>query len=230
MKTRLTYLLVATLFLAAISPFGLKAQEYVPTPVVISKEKVRSNGKVFYSHEVLGRQTLYSISKAYGISMEEIIEANPKLKLDTEGLKVGQLILIPVKDIPAPAAEAVESAPQPQVKEAVQEESVKEIPKEPDESFFTHKVRWYEDLDGIAKKYGVSKESIKNINKMTSDKVTRKQILKIPRDPALWEGRTVQEEVPKQTIVPDEKQTYEFPGEKEEKAEEVKEAAEKTEE
>ena len=30
-----------------------------------------------------------------------------------------------------------------------------------------------------------------NINRMTSDKVKRKQELKIPRDPALWEGRTV---------------------------------------
>ena len=36
------------------------AQEYENTPVSISKEKVRINGNVCYSHVVLERQTLFS--------------------------------------------------------------------------------------------------------------------------------------------------------------------------
>ena len=43
------------------------AQDYVPTPVTISTEKVRLNGKVYYSHLVLERQTVFSIAKAYGV-------------------------------------------------------------------------------------------------------------------------------------------------------------------
>ena len=42
----------------------MHAQEYVAPPVTISKEKVKIDGKAFYSHIVLERQTLFSISKA----------------------------------------------------------------------------------------------------------------------------------------------------------------------
>ena len=48
------------------------AQDYVAPPVSISKDKVKIDGKVFYSHIVLDKQTLYSISKAYNVSVEEM--------------------------------------------------------------------------------------------------------------------------------------------------------------
>ncbi|MBR4735698.1 MAG: LysM peptidoglycan-binding domain-containing protein, partial [Bacteroidales bacterium] len=51
------------------------AQEYVPTPVTVSKEKVKLNGKVYLSHVVLERQTLFGISKAYGVTEEDLYEA-----------------------------------------------------------------------------------------------------------------------------------------------------------
>ncbi len=188
MKTRPSYLLAATLFIAALSSVNVTAQEYVAPQVVISKEKVRSGGKIYYSHVVLERQTIYSISKAYGVTMEEIYDANPALKLETEGLKKDQILLIPYKgDI--------------QNKEDIQDKGDIQTPPQPDnheenvtEDYFTHKVKWYEDLDDIAKKYKVSKESIMNINRMTSDKVKRKQVIKIPRDPSAWEGGAVAEE------------------------------------
>ena len=188
MKTRPSYLLAATLFIAALSSVNVTAQEYVAPQVVISKEKVRSGGKIYYSHVVLERQTIYSISKAYGVTMEEIYDANPALKLETEGLKKDQILLIPYKgDI--------------QNKEDIQDKGEIQTPLQPEnheenvtEDYFTHKVKWYEDLDDIAKKYKVSKESIMNINRMTSDKVKRKQVIKIPRDPSAWEGGAVAEE------------------------------------
>ena len=187
-------MLVATLFIAALSSFNVTAQEYVAPQVVISKEKVRSGGKIYYSHVVLERQTIYSISKAYGVTMEEIYDANPALKLETEGLKKDQILLIPYKgDI--------------QNKEEIQDKGEIQTPPQPDnheenvtEDYFTHKVKWYEDLDDIAKKYKVSKESIMNINRMTSDKVKRKQVIKIPRDPSAWEGgATAKDHTPEET-------------------------------
>ena len=56
--------------LAAVLLLGagrLHAQdtEYKATPVTISRDKVRENGKLYYSHVVLERQTLFSIAKAY---------------------------------------------------------------------------------------------------------------------------------------------------------------------
>ena len=188
MNTKHIIPLAAAFLLAAFSPSLVLAQEYVAPKVTISKEKVRSGGKVFYSHVVQERQTIYSISKAYGVTMEEIYDANPALKLETEGLKKDQILLIPykgdIRDTAGPEIQPHEEAAEETVGDTRGEE-------DDDEGYFIHKVKWYEDLDAIAKKYKVSKESIMNINRMTSDKVKRKQELKIPRDPALWEGRTV---------------------------------------
>ena len=200
MRIKHIYILAAmVLSLSAFFPAGVTAQEYVAPKVVISKEKVRFGGKVYYSHVVEERQTIYSISKAYGVTMEEIYDANPALKLETAGLKKDQILLIPFKEN---AGEVTQASVEPQVKEAPKEapKPVVEQRQEP-QDYFIHKVKWYEDLDAIAKKYKVSKESIININRMTSDKVRRKQELKIPRDPSAWEGLTVSNPAPDQTDV-----------------------------
>lgn len=92
---RKRFLLALTLILSAIISLG--AQEYVPTPVTISKDKVKLDGKVYYSHVVLERQTLYGISKAYNVSIEELFSANESIGLRENGLKKNSIILIPVK-------------------------------------------------------------------------------------------------------------------------------------
>ncbi len=324
MRTKLTYMLALALCLSAFATVETTAQEYQAPPVTISKEKVRSGGKVYYAHVVLERQTLYSISKAYGVSVEEIYEANPYLGLEKDGLKKDQVILIPYKEeiaqqivAQANAAKdqaeqdaaarektaqekavqdaaakekaarekaaqeaaakekaAQEKAAKKAAKEAAKEEAAREkaaqdaaarekaaqekaaqdaaarekaaqekaakeaaakekaelekaakeeeakkaAAKQTEDGYFIHKVKWYDDLDGIAKKYGVSKESIKNINRMTSDRITRKQDLKIPLDPVLWEGRTVQVDEPTPETNPDDTRVIAFPSEKKDNA------------
>lgn len=47
------------------------------------------------SHEVLAKETLWGISKKYKISVEDLKKANPLI--ETEGLKIGQKIVIPSK-------------------------------------------------------------------------------------------------------------------------------------
>ena len=73
----------ALLCLAAAFGSGASAQEYSQPHVVVSTDKVRNNGKIYYSHVVQGRQTLYSISKAYNVTLQEIYDANPALNLET---------------------------------------------------------------------------------------------------------------------------------------------------
>ena len=86
MRTRLlTSALLLTLCCAALPA---QEQNYVPTPVTISKEKVKLGDKTYYSHVVLERQTLYSIAKAYGVAVEDIYAANPELELEKNGLKL----------------------------------------------------------------------------------------------------------------------------------------------
>ena len=51
------------------------------------------DGREFYIHTVKRGQTLYMISKAYGVDVNEIIRENPSVK---EGIKADQKIRIPV--------------------------------------------------------------------------------------------------------------------------------------
>ena len=70
--------LLASLLILACT--AAVAQDYVPTPVTVSSEKVKLNGKVYYAHLVLERQTIYSIAKAYGVTEQDLYDANPSLK------------------------------------------------------------------------------------------------------------------------------------------------------
>lgn len=183
--------LAASLCLTAAFQSGASAQDYATPQVVVSADKVRYGGKIFYTHVVQGRQTLYSISKAYNVTIQEIYDANPTLHLDTEGLKKDQIILIPIKEGVTGKERKEDKEPAVNTKvettSAKMEDQATRHPNGSDE-YFTHRVKWFEDLTSIARKYMVSKESIMNINGMTSDKVKRKDVIKIPRDPKKWEN------------------------------------------
>jgi LysM repeat protein len=62
--------------------------------VEVSRNKVRVDGKSYYVHIVKKGETLYSISKAYGVSQSDIAVNNPDIYA---GLKVGQALKIPVR-------------------------------------------------------------------------------------------------------------------------------------
>ena len=159
---------VASLCLAATLGSGAAAQDYVTPQVVVSNDKVRSNGKIYYSHVVQERQTLYSISKAYNVTLQEIYDANPTLNLETEGLKKDQILLIPIKEGTARNVVKDSSEEQPQASEqATVSPDVDDKPT--DKDYFIHRVRWFEDLGSISRKYGVSKAAIMGINGMTAE-------------------------------------------------------------
>ena len=104
---------LAAVLLFGAGPLNAQDTEYKATPVTISRDKVRENGKLYYSHVVLERQTLFSIAKAYGVSIQDIYDANPALKLETEGLKTYQILHIPyVENAPGAETQApVQAAP-----------------------------------------------------------------------------------------------------------------------
>ena len=151
------------------------AQEYVAPPVEVSDQKVKKDGKVYYSHVVQERQTLYSISKAYNVTQEEILEANPGLR--DSGLKKNSIIMIPVQSA-LPEEESPQQEPTPQLVEQVQNiqesahASVQKI----------HVVRWYETLKDIADKYNVSESAIIAANNLKDGKVKNRQKLIIPTE------------------------------------------------
>ncbi len=112
---------------------------------MVSNDKVRSNGKIYYSHVVQERQTLYSISKAYNVTLQEIYDANPTLNLETEGLKKDQGPPYPHKGGHRANVVKDSSEEQPQaLEQATVNPDVDDKPT--DKDYFIHRVRWFEDL------------------------------------------------------------------------------------
>ncbi len=171
----LTTALCLLLLAAAAAPYA-SAQDFVPAPVEISKDKVNVNGEIFYLHKVLPKQTLYSISKAYGVPADAIQKVNPSL---TEGLKAGMLLYIPQ----AAAAPAVDNSKQPTV------EKTSEKPKAETEKpqrtvkkkkYKKYNVKWYETLDDVAVKFNVTVEAIIALNDIDTASGKRIRGIMIP--------------------------------------------------
>ena len=156
---------VAALLLAFSAVAG--AQEYVAPPVEVSDQKVKKDGKVYYSHVVQEKQTLYSISKAYNVTQDEILDANSGLR--ESGLKKNSIIMIPVQS----AAPAEQEQPQ---QEVVVQETVTASYQN------THIVKWYETLKDIAEKYNVSESAIIAANNLKDGKIKNRQKLIIPTE------------------------------------------------
>ncbi len=202
MKHRFLALL---LLLLAGTAQDLFAQDYPPVPVTVSRSQVSMNGKTYYAHIVLERQTIYGITKAYGVTEEDLYAANPMLK--QEGLKAGTVLYVPTvsEHKASPATPAVKEKPvekeKPAAKEkpAVKEEkpaAVKEQPAPKEnkpvvidtkpaptpnaDGFIEHTVKWFEDLYGVAKTYGVTPEEIMAANGLKSSRISKRQTLLIP--------------------------------------------------
>jgi LysM repeat protein len=106
-----------------------------------SKDKVMISGTAYFIHQVKKGETAYSISKAYGISVEELIRENPPA---VYGIKEGQTLRIPVS----------------LVTEAKPTESVT-VKREHDESkFIYHSLKPGETVYSLSKSYGVSENEI----------------------------------------------------------------------
>ena len=172
--------LALILFLLLAAP-SLYAQGYDVPDVVVSKEKANIGGKIFFVHKVLPKQTLYSISKAYGITEAELVAANPDTK---EGLKAGSILFVPVSGEKAEAAvvKPVEKdeKTEPEVKQAAPEETFEDDTTLEIDRVIEHPVRWYESLTSIARKYKISVAEIMAYHGLSDPDSIRGRTLLIP--------------------------------------------------
>lgn len=156
----------------------LSGQGYVPTPVQVSTEEVNIDGYIFYAHNVLKGQTLYSISKAYNVSADAIRQANPSLK---DGLKAGTTIYIPTGVQRTVVVATISEVTPEQVQDVSQEAAVTPAPKAKNKKYKKHTVKWYENIYDIAQKYKVPVDALIAINSLGEDTVLKKrQVLLIP--------------------------------------------------
>ncbi len=122
----------------------------------LSYNKIIENGKEYYLYEVQESEGFMAIGRKFGVAYQDIIELN---KEETkEGLKVGQIIRIPV---------------------VKGRNSDKEEVKNND--FIYHKVASGETLFFISRKYGVSINDIVKNNPGSDEVLKLNQELKIPK-------------------------------------------------
>jgi LysM repeat protein len=108
------------------------------------------SGRNFLMHEVLKKETLYSIANKYNIDINDLVAANPG---SDQGVKKGQILKVPIK---------------------------KEAPKEIPSDKHAHTVKAGETLFGIAKQYSVSVDDLKNANSGLPQGLLAGEIILIP--------------------------------------------------
>jgi LysM repeat protein len=110
-----------------------------------SKDKVIISGTPYYVHIVKKGETSYSISRAYNVTVEELVKENPPA---VYGINEGQALRMPVRDV---EAKPVIQAKTNQVKK--------------DETrFIYHKLQPGETVYSLSKLYGVSENEIISSN------------------------------------------------------------------
>lgn len=168
--------------IAALFVSGLVYGQTSPQ-ITVSAEKVNVNGVLVYVHKVKAKETLYSISKAYNVAIDEIVRSNESLKA---GLKEGSTIYIPSREAspavtadaaPAQEADAAGSAaPSVETEWKLSGENIKKYSRK------KHTVKWYEQLSDVAAKYNVPAEAIVSFNDLKDIQLKKKQILYIPNN------------------------------------------------
>jgi len=130
------------------------------TPNAVKQEGEKTNPT---THLVKPKETLYSISKQYNVTIEAIIEANGDLLKN--GLKIGQNIKIPssgnqIKS-EIPAADSKPETTKPVVKS---EAPVKPKAEQKKEAANYHIIQPKETKYGISKKYGMTIQELEELN------------------------------------------------------------------
>jgi LysM repeat protein len=106
-----------------------------------SKDKVIISGIAYYIHQVKKGETSYSISRAYGITVEDLTRENPPA---VYGINEGQILRIPIRLV-------TEQKPaEPLVVQRVHDET----------KFIYHNLQPGETVYALSKSYGVSENEI----------------------------------------------------------------------
>lgn len=129
-----------------------------------AKNENKTDGNVVY--EVVPKDTKYSISKRYGITVEELEKTNPTIKKDS--LKIGQKLIIK-----ANSEKAVIVA---------KTETVKETPKQenPKGDFTSYQVKPKETLYSLSRQFNLSQNGLVELNPELEKGVREGMILKVP--------------------------------------------------
>lgn len=134
-------------------------------------------------HTVERGETLFALSRRYGVSVQAIRDANPGVNLDT--LRIGQRIRIPLSQTHL-APRAAPATP-PQAAPAPAPPTVRPPPSTPvvPAPERTHRVESGDTLHRIATRHGVTVEQLREWNGLAGDTIRVGQLLRISPGPSV---------------------------------------------
>ena len=124
----------------------------------------RRNGKFFIKHKVEPKETLYALSRKYGVPGSKIVESNPTVEAS---IRIDQIVLIPRT---APLSAAVTSATATTTKTAAPTASNRTFTVN-NRGEKIHVVEAKQTLYSISRMHGVTVESIKTWNKLADNSI-----------------------------------------------------------
>ena len=157
--------LTAIIFFFAF--FAVQAQEFL-------YEKIALNGKMFYVYHVKPGEGLYSISRTFSVTADEILKYNPSIE---KGLKSGQVLYIPVKD--TEQVSALNDSIIFQSQSSISDQS--RITSFDESNTFKHIVLPGETVYSLAQMYHTTVEEIYRYNPTAREVIKVGQVLIIPQ-------------------------------------------------
>lgn len=154
--------MIRILFIAllAMPLLPLPASAYDAVALRDSVGVERRNGKMYVQHRVEPKETLYALSRKYGVSVAQIVDSNPAVETT---INIGQIVLIPRKYAPAPvAAKPAATAPAASNRTFTVNSRGEKL----------HQVEPQQTLYSISRMHGVKVEDIKRWNNLPDNTIS----------------------------------------------------------
>ena len=142
---------------------GVKEGQRLLIPIIDKSIAIAPTMTPEIKHVVKAQETMYGISKKYGVTVEQIIAANPST---SKGLKLGQELIIPSMD----AAKIITTIPLPN----------KNVIISFSDTIIDHLVLAHETLYSISKRFMVPVVDLQSMNELKNSKIRPGDIIKIP--------------------------------------------------
>jgi peptidoglycan endopeptidase LytF len=151
-----------------------------------------SNGKKVIVHQIVAKDTYYSVARRYGVNPKDLMSFN-----ESKFLQIGVIIKVPT-NTPFSGSSPASS----NVRVPVSSSSSSPIEEAVTGNLIEHAVAKKENLNMLAEKYGTTVNEIKRINNLRSINLQIGQILKIPSQNAPVEASDVVTSQPEKPSVP----------------------------
>ena len=159
----------------AVASQSKKTSQNKPVEIVSQSIEATNSNPEFTSIEVLPKESKYSITRKYGITIEDFNKANPKLGV--KSLKVGQKVLIPANAV---ATSEIVAAPKETIEKPKEELTIAHLSKKEklkaeiaakndvventNSEDIIREVLPKETKYGIAKQYGITVQELEKQN------------------------------------------------------------------